>query len=36
MQEVYELMNAVQFEIMADRFELVAEKLAEINPGQEL
>ena len=36
MQEVYELMNAVQFEIMADRFEMVAEKLAEINPGQEL
>lgn len=36
MREVYELMNAVQFEIMADRFELVAEKLAEINPGQEL
>ena len=36
MQEVYELMNAVQFEIMADRFERVAERLAELNPGQEL
>lgn len=36
MQEVYELMNAVQFEIMADRFEEVASRLAELNPGQEL
>ena len=36
MQEVYELMNAVQYEIMADRFEEVASRLAELNPGQEL
>ena len=36
MQEVYELMNAVQYEIMADRFELVAERLAKMSPGQEL
>ena len=36
MQEVYELMNAVQYEIMAARFEEVAERLAELNPGQEL
>ncbi|WP_375173001.1 DUF2059 domain-containing protein [Pseudooceanicola sp.] len=36
MQEVYELMNAVQFEIMADRYEEVASRLAELNPGQEL
>lgn len=36
MQEVYELMNAVQFEIMADRFEEVASRLSELNPGQEL
>lgn len=36
MQEVYELMNAVQYEIMADRFEEVAARLAELNPGQEL
>lgn len=36
MREVYELMNAVQFEIMADRFEEVASRLAELNPGQEL
>lgn len=36
MQEVYELMNAVQYEIMADRFEKVAERLAKMSPGQEL
>jgi hypothetical protein len=36
MQEVYELMTAVQYEIMADRFEEVASRLAELNPGQEL
>lgn len=36
MKEVYELMNAVQYEIMADRFEAVALRLAELNPGQEL
>ncbi|WP_084658912.1 DUF2059 domain-containing protein [Pseudooceanicola batsensis] len=36
MQEVYELMNAVQYEIMADRFEEVASRLGELNPGQEL
>ncbi|WP_407493315.1 DUF2059 domain-containing protein [Pseudooceanicola sp. MF1-13] len=36
MQEVYELMNAVQFEIMANRFEEVATRLAEMGPGQEL
>lgn len=36
MQEVYELMNAVQYEIMASRFEEVAARLAELDPGQEL
>lgn len=36
MKEVYELMNAVQYEIMADRFEAVALRLVELNPGQEL
>ena len=29
-------MNAVQYEIMADRFEAVALRLVELNPGQEL
>lgn len=36
MQEVYELMNAVQFEIMANRFEAVAERLREMQPSQDL
>lgn len=36
MQEVYELMNAVQHEIMADRFEAVADRLGAMGPGQEL
>lgn len=36
MQTVYELMNAVQYEIMANRFELLAERMAEMHPGQEL
>lgn len=36
MQLVYELMNAVQYEIMANRFEELAARLAELYPGQEL
>lgn len=36
MQKVYELMNAVQFEIMANRFETLAVEMAEMHPGQEL
>lgn len=36
MQEVYELMNAVQFEIMANRFEVVASRMRGLDPGQEL
>ncbi len=36
MQQVYELMNAIQFEIMANRFELLAARMAELQPGQEL
>ncbi|MWB77386.1 DUF2059 domain-containing protein [Pseudooceanicola sp. 216_PA32_1] len=36
MQEVYELMNAVQYEIMANRFEVVAGRMAALDPGQEL
>ncbi|WP_050930414.1 DUF2059 domain-containing protein [Aestuariivita boseongensis] len=36
MQEVYVLMNAVQYEIMANRFEVLATRMAELQPGQEL
>lgn len=36
MQEVYVLMNAVQFEIMANRFEVLAVRMAKLQPGQEL
>lgn len=36
MQKVYALMNAVQFEIMADRFEALAERMQGIQPSQEL
>ncbi len=36
MQEVYVLMNAVQFEIMANRFEVLAAEMAKLQPGQEL
>lgn len=36
MQRVYELMNAVQYEIMADRFEALAARMAGLQPGQEL
>lgn len=36
MQRVYELMNAVQFEIMAGRFERLAGRMADLHPGQEL
>lgn len=36
MQEVYVLMNAVQYEIMANRFEVLAARMAEMQPGQEL
>ena len=36
MQKVYELMNGVQFEIMANRFEALAADMAELHPGQEL
>ena len=36
MQQVYELMNAVQFEIMANRFEAVAQRLSDMQPSQEL
>jgi hypothetical protein len=36
MQTVYQLMNAVQYEIMANRFEVLASRMAEMHPGQEL
>ncbi|MCL6282122.1 DUF2059 domain-containing protein [Ruegeria sp. 2012CJ41-6] len=36
MQEVYELLNAVQYEIMANRFEVLAARMAELRPSQEL
>lgn len=36
MQKVYALMNAVQFEIMADRYEAMAEAMSELQPTQEL
>lgn len=36
MQEVYELMSAVQYEIMANRFEVLAERMADLQPAKEL
>jgi len=36
MKEVYVLMNAVQREITADRFEVLAARMADLQPGQEL
>lgn len=36
MQKVYALMNAVQFEIMADRYEAMAAGMADLRPSQEL
>ncbi len=36
MQEVYELLNAVQFEIMANRFEVLAGRMAGMKPGQDI
>ncbi|WP_187430772.1 hypothetical protein ROLI_020280 [Roseobacter fucihabitans] len=36
MQQVYELMNAVQFEIMANRYEAVAQRLQALRPSQDL
>lgn len=36
MQEVYDLMNAIQWEIMADRFEALAVRMADLTPGQDL
>ncbi len=36
MRKIYMLMNAVQFEIMANRFEALAEELAKLKPSQAL
>ncbi|WP_306114432.1 MULTISPECIES: DUF2059 domain-containing protein [unclassified Roseovarius] len=36
MKQVYVLMNAVQYEIMANRFEVLADRLADLSPGLEL
>ncbi|MEP1768282.1 MAG: DUF2059 domain-containing protein [Sulfitobacter sp.] len=36
MKQVYELMNAVQYEIMANRFEAVADRLRVMQPSQDL
>jgi hypothetical protein len=36
MRQVYELMNAIQFEIMANRFEVLAGRMADLHPGQAL
>ncbi|MDW3184229.1 MAG: DUF2059 domain-containing protein [Roseobacter sp.] len=36
MQRVYELMNAVQFEIMANRYEAVADRMSALQPSQDL
>lgn len=36
MREVYDLMNAVQYEVMANRFEALAAEMAELQPSTEL
>ena len=36
MGRVYELMNAVQFEIMANRYEAVAQRMSRLRPSQDL
>ncbi|WP_394349791.1 DUF2059 domain-containing protein [Ruegeria intermedia] len=36
MQQVYELLNAVQYEIMANRFEALAARMAELRPARDI
>ncbi|MFK7753829.1 MAG: DUF2059 domain-containing protein [Sedimentitalea sp.] len=36
MMRVYELLNAVQYEVMANRFEELARRMAELHPGQDI
>jgi disulfide oxidoreductase YuzD len=36
MQEVYQLLNATQYEIMANRFEVLAMRMADLHPAQDI
>lgn len=36
MQQVYELLNAIQYEIMAMKFEVLAARMAELHPSQDI
>lgn len=36
MKQVYDLMNAVQFEVMADRYEALAARMSNLKPSEEL
>ncbi len=36
MQEVYELLNAIQYEIMAMKFEVLAARMADLHPAQDI
>lgn len=36
MQEVYELLNAIQYEIMAMRFEVLAVRMADLHPARDI
>ncbi len=36
MRQVYELLNAIQFEVMAERYEVLAAELAGLTPEQEI
>lgn len=36
MRQVYELLNAVQYEIMAMRFEILATRMADLHPSQDI
>lgn len=36
MKQIYELLNAIQFEVMAERYEVLASELAGLSPEQEL
>ena len=36
MRQVYDLLGAVQFQIMADRFEVLGTRMAELHPAEEL
>ena len=36
MQEVYELLNAIQYEIMAMKFEILAARMADLHPAQDI